>query len=137
MPFPIFSAVVAPPPKLMVVAVVLRRSKEAEPVTKLVVIVGDVPKTATPVPVGSDRELKSMELALATAVNWLEAFVLTNRFAVRAVVIVPERVGDVMVGDEDITTLPVPVIALGTRLPLASVKTAWDADIPVDERTLT
>jgi len=48
--------VVAAPNALIVVAVVLNTSNEASPVRTLVVNVGDVPNTATPVPVSSDRE---------------------------------------------------------------------------------
>jgi hypothetical protein len=54
---PRLSAVVAAPAKLTVVAVVLIRSKELDPVVSDVVIAGDVPKTATPLPVSSDNEL--------------------------------------------------------------------------------
>lgn len=50
---PMFRAVVAPPAKLTVVAVVFIKSKELLPVVKLVVIAGEVPNTATPVPVSS------------------------------------------------------------------------------------
>src|SRR3989344_5652023 len=52
---PIFKAVAAPA-KLTVVAVVLTKAKVVEPVVRLVVIAGDVPKTATPDPVSSDME---------------------------------------------------------------------------------
>ena len=51
--FPIFKDVAAPP-KLIVVAVVLSKSKDVLPVVKLVVIDGDVPNTSTPDPVSSD-----------------------------------------------------------------------------------
>ena len=50
---------VAAPAKLTVVAVVLTRAKVVEGVVMLVVMVGEVPKTATPVPVSSDREVSS------------------------------------------------------------------------------
>ena len=50
---------VAAPAKLTVVAVVFKRSKEVEPVVRLVVMAGDVPKTATPEPVSSDKEVSS------------------------------------------------------------------------------
>ena len=46
----------AAPNALSVVAVVLNTSNETESVRTLVVNVGDVPNTATPVPVSSDRE---------------------------------------------------------------------------------
>ena len=52
---PIFR-VVAAPNALIVVALVLNTSNEASDVRTLVVNVGDVPNTATPVPVSSDRE---------------------------------------------------------------------------------
>ena len=52
---PIFK-VVAAPNALRVVATVLNTSNEAEFVRTLVVNVGDVPNTATPVPVSSDKE---------------------------------------------------------------------------------
>jgi len=45
--------VVAAPKALMVVAVVLKRSKLLEPVRRLVVMVGLVPKTSAPLPVSS------------------------------------------------------------------------------------
>ena len=51
---PIFN-VVAAPKALTVVAVVLKTSKEDEPVVTLVVKLGDVPKTAAPDPVSSDK----------------------------------------------------------------------------------
>ena len=50
---------VAAPAKLTVVAVVLTRAKVVEGVVKLVVIAGDVPKTATPDPVSSLNEVSS------------------------------------------------------------------------------
>ena len=57
---PIFN-VVAAPKAFTVVAVVLKISMEAEPAMMEVVIVGEVPKTATPDPVSSD----SVEAQLA------------------------------------------------------------------------
>src|SRR5512146_2557145 len=60
---PTFMLVVAPPPKLMVVAVVFRRSKDVLPVVRDVVISGDViagafENTTTPpvLPVSSVRD---------------------------------------------------------------------------------
>jgi len=53
--------VVAAPAKLTVVAVVLIRLNVVEPVVREVVISGDVPKTATPVPVSSVRVLRSAD----------------------------------------------------------------------------
>jgi hypothetical protein len=50
---PIFK-VVACPNAFTVVAVVFRRSNDADPATREVVIVGLVPNTATPVPVSSE-----------------------------------------------------------------------------------
>ncbi len=61
LPGPIFKAVVAPPPKLMVVALVFKRSKLVEAVVRLVVIAGEVPKTATPDPVSSERVFIKIE----------------------------------------------------------------------------
>jgi hypothetical protein len=49
---PMFS-VVAAPPKFSVVAVVFTKANVVDGVVKLVVIAGDVPNTATPVPVSS------------------------------------------------------------------------------------
>ena len=49
------ASVVAAPAKLTVVAVVFNKSKLVEAVVREVVIAGDVPKTATPVPVSSER----------------------------------------------------------------------------------
>lgn len=52
---PRFSEVAAPK-ALMVVAVVLRREKDVDPVVMLVVKDGEVLKTRLPVPVSSDKE---------------------------------------------------------------------------------
>ena len=53
--------VVAAPAKFTVVAVVLTRAKVVEGVVRLVVMAGEVPKTATPVPVSSLNEVRSWE----------------------------------------------------------------------------
>ena len=50
-------SVVAAPAKLTVVAVVFNSAKVVEPVVSEVVIAGDVPKTATPLPVSSEIAL--------------------------------------------------------------------------------
>ena len=59
---PMFNAVDAPPAKLTVVAVSLRRAKVELPATRLVVMVGLVPNTNEPDPVSSVIAL--MRLAL-------------------------------------------------------------------------
>lgn len=63
---PIFK-VAAAPAKLIVVATVLNKSKEVDPVVMEVVMAGEVPKTTTPVPVSSDRELERAADAPETA----------------------------------------------------------------------
>lgn len=89
--------VVAAPAKLTVVAMVLTRAKVVESVTKLVVMVGEVAKTANPVPVSLDNV--SAKLADVPVVAKLEeASVVTNLEAVR-----PERV---IVPDDDIPVRP-------------------------------
>jgi hypothetical protein len=72
-PAPILS-VVAAPAKLTVVAVVLTKAKVVEPVVRLVVIAGEVPKTATPDPVSSDMESMRTE-DRAVVVRLLDASV--------------------------------------------------------------
>ena len=73
---------VAAPPMFKVVATVLSKSKEAEPETREVVMVGLVPKTATPVPVSSvkvaRRAAELLEVARADAPS-----VTTNLLAVK------------------------------------------------------
>ena len=88
---PRFKVVVAPPAKLTVVAVVLSRSKLVEGVVKEVVIAGDVPKTATPVPVSSVRAFSRAEEG-PDPVKLLEPSVNTALEAVTPEkVIVPEE----------------------------------------------
>ena len=53
------ASVVAAQPIFSVVAVVLRRLNEVEPVVIEVVNAGEVPNTATPVPVSSERSVES------------------------------------------------------------------------------
>jgi len=55
--------VVAAWAKLTVVAVVLIKAKVVEGVVKEVVIAGEVPKTATPVPVSSDKVFRRTDEA--------------------------------------------------------------------------
>lgn len=83
--------VVASPKALTVVAVVLKTLKEVEPVTTLVVKLGEVLKTATPVPVSSLSELsKAAEVAVVLSCD--EPSVKTALLAVRPLkVIVPEE----------------------------------------------
>ena len=76
-------SVVEAPAKLTVVAVVLTSAKVVEPVVRLVVIAGDVPKTATPVPVSSDNEFKSAA-ERAVEVRFDDASVNTALDAVRS-----------------------------------------------------
>jgi hypothetical protein len=78
---------VADPAKFTVVAVVLTRSKVVEPVVRLVVIVGvaivgEVPNTATPVPVSSVREAARLALVPVVA-RFEEASVKRARDAAR------------------------------------------------------
>ena len=77
---------VAAPKALMVVAVVLKTSKEAEPVVTEVVKAGEVPKTKSPLPVSSvtDSATLAEEMEL---VNWPPVVVATNLLAVK-----PEKV---------------------------------------------
>jgi hypothetical protein len=78
-----------------VVAVVLIKSKEAEPVVKEVVMVGEVPKTNEPVPVVPVTEALKLS-ALMLLVNAPPVVVATNRLAVKEEkVIVPEEVNPV------------------------------------------
>ena len=89
---PKLRAVVAPPAKLTVVAVVLTRLKAVEAVVSDVVIAGDVPKTATPVPVSSVRALRRAEEA-PEPVKLDEASVKSALLAVTPVNwIVPEEI---------------------------------------------
>ena len=84
--------VVAAPAKLTVVAVVLTSEKVVEPVVIEVVMSGEVPNTATPVPVSSDNELRRAA-EVAVVVRFEDASVKTAREAVRPEkVIVPEDV---------------------------------------------
>ena len=95
---PRLNFVVAPPARLTVVAVVLSKSKEDEPVVKLVVIAGEVPKTATPLPVSSDKMLiNSAEVAAAaTVVRFFDPSVTTKAEAFKPEkVIVPEEANPV------------------------------------------
>ena len=86
---------VAAPKALMVVAVVLKTSKEAEPVVTEVVKAGEVPKTKSPLPVSSVTEAatlaEEMELVKTPPV-----VVATNLLAVKPEkVTVPEEVSPV------------------------------------------
>src|SRR3989338_5888370 len=73
--------VVAALPKLMVVAVASTSPKVVESVNREVVMVGEVPKTATPVPTSSDNVFNRTELN-AVAAKLEEASVTTNLEAV-------------------------------------------------------
>lgn len=97
-PLPIFKAVVVAPKALTVVAVVFNRSNEAEPATSEVVMVGDVPKTATPEPVSSVNEVAKTEEA-KDETKFLDPSVATTDEAVS-----PEKV---MVPDDVIPVAPV------------------------------
>jgi len=114
---PMFNAVVAPPPKLMVVAVVLRRSNDELPVVRDVVILGDVivgvfENTTTPpaLPVSSVRDEARTELA---------ALVTTLLDASRNKALLAVRADKLMVASAS-TVPPVP-LASRVKLPLAPV----------------
>lgn len=136
---PIFK-VVAAPKALTVVALVLKTSNELEPVVMLVVIEGDVPKTATPVPVSSER-VASKSAEAPVVANWEEALDVTNLLAVKAVVTVPVKVGASIVGEDPNTKAPEPVssvielakareAAVEVKFDEPSVKTALEAVKP-------
>jgi len=103
--------VVAAPAKLTVVALLLIRSKEVDPVVREVEISGEVPKTRRPVPVSSVTELAILaEEILVTKL--LELSVATSLLAVR-----PPKV---TVPEEDRPDRPVSV-PVAVKLPLAAM----------------
>ena len=96
------------------------------------VIVGEVAKTATPVPVSSVSEAASAAEA-AVVVAFDEASVKRARDAVRdEKVTAPERVGVAMVGEVPKTATPVPVSSVRAVRRLAEVKEPSDAALPTD-----
>lgn len=114
---PTLMVVVAPPPKLMVVAVVLSRSKDALPVVKDVAILGEVilgvfEKTTTPpvLPVSSVRDEARTEDA-ADVVTLLDASRNKARLPVNAERLITESAS---------TVDPVP-LASSVRFPFAPV----------------
>ena len=133
------------PKALTVVAVVLKTLKEVEPVTTLVVKLGEVLKTATPVPVSSLSEFsKAAEVPVELSCD--EPSVKTALLAVRPLkVIVPEedrpvRLPKVPVMVElPVTVMPpevtVKVLTLGlvakTMLPVPVVVLPSKVKVPV------
>src|SRR5512143_2221611 len=114
---PMFNAVVAPPPKLMVVAVVLSRSKLVLPVVKDVATLGDVIagallNTTTPpvLPVSSVRDDARTEDA-ADVVTLLDASRNKARLAVNAERLMVASAREVV---------PVPTPRVSVPVPLAS-----------------
>ena len=97
-----------------------------------VVIVGEVAKTATPVPVSSVSEAASAAEA-AVVVAFDEASVKRARDAVRdEKVTAPERVGVAMVGEVPKTATPVPVSSVRAVRRLAEVNDPSDAALPTE-----
>ncbi len=101
LPGPIFKAVVAPPPKLIVVAVVFKRSKEVEAVTREVVMLGEIEKTANPPPTEpvSSETVAANAAEVPVVARLDEPSVVTNLEAVK-----PEKL---MVPDEVMPVAPV------------------------------
>ena len=120
------------PPLMSAVVTVPRSVQVAPAAVGDVVIVGEaivglVPKTATPVPVSSEREARRAADAPVVA-RLDEPSVVTNLDAVRAVAIVPENVGPAIVGLVPKTRAPEPVSS--------ETEAATLADVPVDIRFL-
>lgn len=118
--------VVAAPAKFTVVAVVFTSAKVVEGVVSEVVMAGDVPKTATPVPVSSVKAanrfaLEGVAKKVATPVPKPEMPVLTGSPV--ALVRVPDvgvpRIGLTSVGVLANTNAPLPVSSVTAEIKLA------------------